>query len=355
MERPLGSVLDIVIFGNSILRYLVAGLIFAGGMLVVKMVIRKFIQRLKRFSLKTSSTLDDFLVGLLEGILLPLLYLVVVYLGLRSLTLPSILQRLLNYIILGVSVFFVVKVLIAFIDYGLKVYLKKRSQDATLAKSLQGLMVVVRVVVWLGAVIFFLDNLGFKITAVITGLGIGGVAVALAAQTILKDLFSYFCIIFDRPFKVGDFIIVGDFMGTIESIGIKSTRLRSLGGEILILSNSDLTDSRLRNFQLMERRRVVFKIGVEYQTSLEQLKVIPKIIEDIISNINDAIFERAHFASFGDFAIIFEVVYWVVGSDYKKYMDIQQRINLAVMEEFSRRKIQFAYPTQTIYLKPDTN
>ncbi|MDD5665168.1 MAG: mechanosensitive ion channel family protein, partial [Candidatus Omnitrophica bacterium] len=238
---------------------------------------------------------------------------------------------------------------------GFMVYSRKQKGDPQLEKSLQGIMVIIRIAIWAGAVIFFLDNLGFKISAVIAGLGIGGVAVALAAQTILKDLFSYFCILFDHPFKVGDFIIVGDFMGTIEHVGMKTTRIRSLGGEILVFSNSDLTDSRLRNYKLMEKRRVVFKIRVEYQTSLSQLREIPKIIKNIISGNKEAIFDRAHFFSYGDFSLIFEIVYYVVGGDYNKYMDIQQEINFLIKEEFEKRGIEFAYPTQTIYLPKNTS
>jgi small-conductance mechanosensitive channel len=181
-------------------------------------------------------------------------------------------------------------------------------------------------------------------------LGIGGVAVALAAQVILKDVFSYFSIIFDRPFKIGDFIIVGEYMGTIEYIGIKTTRLRSLGGEMLIFSNSDLTDSRLRNYKLMDKRRVSFKLGLVYQTSTEQLKKVPGIIEGIIKSVKDTIFDRAHFLNYGDFSLVFEIVYYVVGADYNKYMDIQQEINFAIKGEFEKRGIEFAFPTQTLYV-----
>ncbi len=195
-----------------------------------------------------------------------------------------------------------------------------------------------------------LDNLGFKISAVIAGLGIGGIAVALAAQAILGDLFSYFAILFDRPFEVGDFIILGEYLGTIEHIGIKTTRIRSLSGEQLVFSNTDLTSSRLRNYKRMGKRRVVFKLGVTYQTTLKQLKTIPGIIENIIKGVKDTTFDRVHFSSYGDFSLIFEVVYYVMSRDYNKYMDIQQVINFAIKKEFEAGGIEFAYPTQTLYL-----
>jgi len=166
----------------------------------------------------------------------------------------------------------------------------------------------------------------------------------------LGDLFSYFSILFDRPFEIGDFIIIGDYLGTIEYIGVKTTRVRSLGGEQLIFSNTDLTNSRVRNYKRMEKRRVVFKLGVTYQTPLEKLKAIPGMIEDVIKSVSDTLFDRAHFFSYGDFSLIFEVVYYVIGADYNKYMNIQQEINFAVKKEFEKNKIEFAYPTQTLYL-----
>ncbi|MCM8763233.1 MAG: mechanosensitive ion channel [Candidatus Omnitrophica bacterium] len=340
--------LNSTIFGNTVLRYLMTVLILLAGTLAIKLIIRRLVLRLKKLAQKTISTFDDFLIHLLETIIMPLLYLIVIYLALKNLSFPYTWEKALNYFILGAAVFFGVKVASAFIAYGFKIYLKKREGDTTLEKSLQGTLIVIKILLWAGALIFFLDNLGFKVSAVIAGLGIGGVAVALAAQTILKDLFSYFCILFDHPFKVGDFIVVDDFMGTVEHIGIKTTRLRSLSGELLIFSNSDLTDARLRNYKLMEKRRVVFRIGLVYQTPLNKLKEVPQIIKDIISSIPEAVFERAHFFSYGDFSLIFEVVYYVIGADYNKYMDVQQKINFAIKEEFEKRKIEFAYPTQTI-------
>lgn len=351
MITQINNYLDFVIFGNTVFRYLLTVVIFIAGMLAIKLIIRRIIKQIKLFSEKTVSTLDDFLAGLLENVGLPLLNFVVVYLALKSLVFPEFYEKALNYCILAILIYFAVKAILEAINYGLKLYLLKKESDAPLEKSLQGIMLLVKLAVWAGAIIFFLDNLGFKISAVIAGLGIGGIAVALAAQAILKDLFSYFCILFDHPFKVGDFIIVGDFMGAIEHIGIKTTRIRSLGGEMLILSNSDLTDSRLRNYKLMDKRRVVFKIGVVYQTPLDQLREIPKIINNIITKVKDAAYDRAHFFAFGDSSLVFETVYYVIGGDYNKYMDIQQQINFALIEEFKKRKIEFAYPTQTLYLQ----
>jgi small-conductance mechanosensitive channel len=208
-----------------------------------------------------------------------------------------------------------------------------------------------RIVIWGIAVVLLLDNLGVKITPLVAGLGIGGVAVALAGQTILADLFSCFAIFFDRPFEVGDFIIVGEFLGVVEYIGIKTTRIRSLGGEQIVFSNNDLTNSRLRNFKRMERRRVVFKLGVTYGTGVEQLKDAVAAITAIISGIDRALFDRCHFFAYGDYNLVIETVYYVLSPDYNVYMDVQQEINLRIKEEFRTRGIEFAFPTQRVYLE----
>lgn len=345
------AMLDKVFLGNRALDYLVSFSSLLLGILVINIFARVIIKRLKKISARTTTTLDDFVIRVIEKNGVPLLYLAALYIAIKSLTFHPYFEKGMNFFGLGVLLFFLARLMIMLIRYSFTAYLTKRGQDTGLERSLQGILVVVKVLVWGGVIIFFLDNLGLKISAVIAGLGIGGVAVALAAQTVLKDLFSYFSIIFDHPFKVGDFIIVSEFMGTIEHIGIKTTRIRSLSGEVLIFSNSDLTDSRLRNYKLMEKRRVLFRIGVTYQTTFSQLKEIPKIIESIIKNTKDALFDRAHFFEYGDFSLIFEVVYYVIGPDYNKYMDIQQEINFAIKEEFEKIGIEFAYPTQTLYMQ----
>ncbi|MCK4905445.1 mechanosensitive ion channel family protein [bacterium] len=347
------EILEYVFWGNRVWDYLVACILLVVGVLVINIVVRYFIRRLKKIAGKTASTIDDFIASVLEKIGIPFLYLLVVYISIERL-IPGKLYWIkdgkLNYFVLAVVLLFSARFVTMLIGYGLKIFLSRSGNRSALERSLKGILIITKVLVWAGAIVFFLDNLGIQITAVIAGLGIGGVAVALAAQAILKDLFSYFSIIFDQPFKIGDFIIIDDYLGTIEYIGIKTTRIRSLGGEMLIFSNSDLTDSRLRNYKLMEKRRVAFKLGVVYQTPLKQLKEMPKIIENIIKNIKDTTFDRAHFFSYGDFSLIFEVVYYVISPDYNKYMDVQQEINFCIKEDFEKRGIEFAYPTQTLFI-----
>jgi len=227
----------------------------------------------------------------------------------------------------------------------------KAEQNRAIANALHLIQLFARVVVWSIAVLLILNNLGFDITALVAGLGIGGIAVALAAQNILGDLFASLAIVLDQPFVVGDFVILGDKSGTIERIGIKTTRIRSLSGEELIVSNADLLASRIHNYKRMAQRRVVFTIGITYQTPADQVEKLPGMLRAIVEAQDLVRFDRAHFARYGDFALIYEVVYWVLSADYAAYMDAQQRINLAIYRQLQDEGIEFAYPTQTIHLQ----
>jgi small-conductance mechanosensitive channel len=210
--------------------------------------------------------------------------------------------------------------------------------------------VVVRAVIWAVVLLLTLDNLGVDITALVAGLGIGGIAVALAVQNVLGDLLASLSIALDKPFVVGDFLIVGEFMGSVEYIGIKSTRLRSLSGEQIVMSNADLLGSRVRNYGRMQERRVVFAVGVTYETPREMVEAIPGMIREIVQAQDNIRFDRCHFAKFGPASLDYEAVYYVLSADYNQYMDTQQRINLRIFEAFALRGIEFAYPTQKIWL-----
>ena len=342
--------LERVYFGNTILNYLISTGIIIAGVIILKIVGKVSIHRIKAFTSRTKLTVDDLIVEIIERSVLPGLYLGIIYIALKRLTLTPILTRILDVGGTLVLSFFLIRAVVTLAGYGLERYWLKREQDENKVKSIRGIITVIKGVIWAGGIIFILDNLGFNVSTVITGLGIGGVAVALAAQAVLGDLFAYFTIFFDKPFEIGDFIVVGDFMGTVEHIGIKSTRLRSISGEELVFSNKDLTNSRIKNFRRMHRRRVAFSIGVKYDTPLEKVKKIPEIIKDVIDGIDNATFDRAHFASYDDSWLRFEIVYYVESSDYYVYMDIQQKINLTLKEEFEKMGIEFAFPSQTIYL-----
>jgi len=347
-------------YGNTVYNYAVALGIFILGIIILKIFKKIILSRLKKWSEKTATTVDDFLVGGIEKSVVPVLYLIIFYFALKSLTLPAKTVDIIDKALIILATFFFIRVITSTLKYSLNSYVKRKSpgeEDVERRlKQINGITLIISFVIWSVGFVFLLDNFGFKISAVIAGLGIGGIAIALAAQAILGDLFSYFVIFFDRPFEIGDFInLGGEFVGTIEYIGIKTTRIRSLSGEQIVISNTDLTNSRVRNFKRMERRRVVFRLGVIYQTTSQQLADISKIVRTIIEEQTDAAFDRGHFQSYGDFSLNFEFVYYVLGSDYNKYMDIQQSINLKVYEEFEKRGIEFAYPTQTLFMsKNDT-
>ncbi len=228
---------------------------------------------------------------------------------------------------------------------------KKAAESAAIANALSLIQLLGRVAVWSIALLLILNNLGFDVTALVAGLGIGGIAVALAAQNILGDLFASLAIVLDRPFVVGDFIVFGDYMGTIERVGIKTTRIRSLSGEELICSNADLLATRIRNYKRMAERRVVFSIGVTYGTPADKVEQLPGILRDVVNDQPMVRFDRAHFQKYGDFALIFEVVYWMLDPDFNRYMDTQQAINFALYSRLPSAGIEFAYPTQTIHLQ----
>ncbi len=336
--------------GNTVWDYLVFLSILLTGLILVKILKFFVLKKFKEYAQKTSTTFDDFLIDVFSKALLPLLCFGVFYVGINTLVSAEQFKNIINISGLIVLTLSITRFATMFIGYGFTIYLKKRGKDAALERSFKSILKIIKFIVWALAVVFLLDNVGFKISTVIAGLGIGGIAVGLASQALLKDLFSYFSIIFDRPFEIGDFIIVGEFLGTVEYIGAKTTRIRSLGGEQVIFSNTDLTDSRLRNYKRMEKRRVVFQFGVIYKTQYNQLKEIPVLVKNIVAKVKDTVFDRAHFFSYGDSSLIFEVVYYVFSSDYNKYMDIQQEINLALFDEFAKKGIDFAYPTQTLYL-----
>lgn len=222
--------------------------------------------------------------------------------------------------------------------------------DRAASGSLGILGFVLRAVTWTLVLLLALDNWGVNITALVAGLGVGGIAIALAVQNILGDLFASLSITLDRPFVVGDFVVVGDHKGTVESIGVKSTRLRSIDGEQIVLANADLLSSRLRNYGRMSERRVLATLGVAYETPRAKLKAIPDAVRKIVEATEGARFDRCHFSKFGDFALEIELVYYVLSPQYTRFMDIQQAVNFAVYEAFEVAGLEFAYPTQKLWL-----
>lgn len=338
-------------YGNTLLAYSLAILLFVALYFALKIVRNIVLKRLKVWSQKTETTLDDFIVKAIERSVLPLLNFMSFYISVTNLNLSERLKTVLHAMSVVVLTFFVLRFIISAIRHFIETKLKDLENSDAKLKQIKGIMSIITIIIWVLGIIFLLDNFGYDVTAFVTGLGIGGIAIALAAQNILGDLFNYFVIFFDKPFEVGDFVVVDDKKGTIESVGIKTSRIRSITGEELIISNSDLSNSRVHNFKRMERRRVLFLLGVTYQTSYENLKAIPDMIKEIIVSHQDVQFDRVHFAEYGASSLNFEIVYFYIGTDYVQHMDVRQSINLKIFEEFQKREIYFAYPTQTLFVE----
>lgn len=342
-------------FGNTILKYITAIGIFILIIFAVKIFRLIVLKKLKKWAEKTQTTIDDFIIIGIQKSVVPIMYYGALYIAARTLKLSPDANNILNIISIFVITFFVIRLLTSILNFSIVSYALKQEEGEQKTKQLKSISALAKLLIWAIGLIFLLDNLGVNISAVVAGLGIGGIAVALAAQTILGDLFSYFVIFFDRPFEIGDFIIVDDKTGTVENIGIKTTRIRALSGEQLVLSNTDLTSSRVHNYKKLQRRRVVFQLGAIYQTPAEKLKIIPEMVKQIIVDNPNAEFDRGHFKSFGDFSLNFEFVYYVLSSEYGVYMDIQQAINLKIYQMFEENGIEFAYPTQTLFLTKEGN
>jgi len=236
----------------------------------------------------------------------------------------------------------------------LKIWLKKQfldkpTDDYSKTTTINLISLISQFVIYSLVFLLILNNLGVDISALVAGLGVGGVAIALAVQNILSDFFSSLTIVLDKPFVVGDFIRVGEFEGTVEKIGLKTTRLKSISGEHLVIGNADLLQSRIRNFKLMKERRVLQNLTVTYQTSPEILEMIPHWIKDIISQYQEVRFERCHLLRFADSSLDFELVYWIQDSQYLVFADVNQKINIAILKKFASEGVEFAYPTRTIF------
>lgn len=347
---------NLLLLGNSLLAWATAlgaalAINFAVG--VVKWAV---INRLSKMAGKTGTSLDDALIMVVRRTHQGLVLLVSLYIGTRYLELPARSVEALR-IVATVAAFMQIGMWAsATFNFWIDRYRKRAvAADVSAATSLGAITFVGRVVVWAIVLLVALDNLGVNVTALVAGLGVGGIAVALAVQNILGDLFASLSIVIDKPFVVGDFIIVDDYLGTVEYVGLKTTRIRSLGGEQIVFSNSDLLGARVRNYKRMYERRVVFAFGLVYQTAPEQIEKATQLVREIIEQQPLARFDRAHFFKFGDSSLDFEVVYWMKDPDYNKYMDTQQAVCLAMMRAFAAQNISFAYPTRTLFVEGTVN
>ena len=337
-----------VFYDNSLLDYSIFILIFLGLLIIFRFFKFVVINRLKNYS---KGELDSLAVDIADVFGWNFFALLALFISLRYLTLPEIVTTSIFYVVIVFFAYYGVKAVNKSIIYAGKRISKKKEAEGDSDTAVISLLVRIgKAVVWLIAFLIILSNFGIEITPLIAGLGIGGLAIAIALQGVLSDLFASFTIYFDKPFRAGDFIIIGSDMGIVQDIGIKSTRIKTLHGQELIVSNQELTSTRINNYRKLEKRRVVFHFGVEYSTPVSKVKKIPGMAKKIIDKAKLAEFDRAHFQKFGDFSLDFEVVYFVNVNDFAKYMDTQQEINVKLMEAFEKEKIVFAFPTQTLHI-----
>lgn len=339
-------------FDNSVQDYIIALTIFLVSVLVIRLLKGILVNKLQKWSDRTKSTFDDLIVHTVSRFGIPALNFVALYFAIFSLDLSPKLERVLEVATASVVAFFLIRLLASVVRYFLEGYVRRQEHGEEKVKQVQGIILIITVIIWCLGLLILFSNLGYDVTAIVAGLGVGGIAVALAAQNIISDLFNYLVIFFDKPFEVGDFIIVGEKLGTVNHIGIKTTRVKSLSGEQLVFSNSDLTNSRIHNYKRMQTRRIVFTFRVTYQTDIEKVREIPEIVRDIIKNQERTILDRVHLRSFDESCMTYEAVHIVQSADYNVYMDIQQEINLGILEAFRQRGIEFAYPTRTVHLSP---
>ncbi len=343
-------------YGNLLWRWLLCLGVIVFVWFTLHVMLRLLVQRLRKATSKTKTQFDDLIVALLEKTRFLFVIVIALYAGAMTVALPETAESVLRIV-------FILALLLqagywgnAVVSFWINRTIKRKLQeDAATATSMAALSFILKLAIWTVVILVALDNMGVDITGLVTGLGIGGVAIALAVQNILSDLFASLSIIVDKPFVIGDFIIVDDMLGTVEHVGLKTTRIRSLSGEQLVFSNSDLLSSRIRNYKRMFERRVVFQIGVVYETPAELVSAIPGMIRQIIEKQGSVRFDRSNFKSFGDFSLQFETVYYVLDSDYNKYMNIQESINLDIMRAFQEKAIEFAFPTQTVHLQRETS
>jgi small-conductance mechanosensitive channel len=336
-------------YGNEVRSWLIALAVSAGVLVALRLVERVLIVRVQQLAKRTRTMADDIIIGSLRKTKFLFLLVVAVFAGSLSLDLePDVRAILLSTAMIATLIQMGV-----WVSTGLQICLehyRATEEDGANRTTMNALSFIGRLLLWVVVFVLVIDNLGVDVTALVAGMGIGGIAVALAVQNILGDLFASLSIVLDKPFVNGDFIVVGDMAGSVEHVGIKTTRIRSISGEQLVFSNSDLLQSRVRNFGRMEQRRVVFSLGFTYQTPADKLERIPSLVQAAIESQQNVRFDRSHFASYGDFALNFETVYYVGSSDYTQHMDILQAVNLQIYRTFEEEGIEFAYPTQTLFV-----
>lgn len=349
MNNILSNFLNYKIFNNTLLEYLTALSVFIGLIILIIIIKKVILFRLKKLAERTKTKFDDFIIAELRKTLLPILIILSFDFSLEFLILPQHFLRVIHYSSVVLIAFFLIKFIARFFNTLINSFYESDSHIG-LDKRYKSLSALINFFIWSTGILIVLNNLGFNITTILTGLGIGGIALALASQTILGDLFSYFVILFDKPFKIGDYIVLDNLRGNIEYIGIKTTKIRSLQGELIVISNSDLTKSRIHNFQKLEQRRYTLNLYVRYDTPLNLLEQIPATLEEIVKSDEKINFQSAVLRDLSDKAIVFEVVYYVKSSDYNEYLSVNNNVHYKILDYFNKNNIKFSYHTN-VYLQ----
>ncbi|HPC86173.1 MAG TPA: mechanosensitive ion channel family protein [Smithellaceae bacterium] len=343
---------ETVYLGNSLQHWIIGVCVLMGVFGMLKIVQRVAIHRLSKLAAATDNQVDDLLVSMLKETKFLILLVASAYVASQFITIKPSVEAVWQKIVGLILIFQGGLWASAGVTFALGRAIEKRmDQDASSATTLTLMGFIARLILWVIVLLLMLDNVGVNITGLVAGLGIGGIAVALAVQNILGDLLASLSIVLDKPFVIGDFIVVDSLSGTVEHIGLKTTRIRSLSGEQLVFANNDLLKSRIRNYKRMQERRVVFGFGVVYSTPPEKLTLIKKMVGDIVNATENARLDRVHFKEYGASSLNFEVVYFVAQPDFTLYMDIQEAINLEIFRRFAGEGIEFAYPTQTLYIQ----
>jgi small-conductance mechanosensitive channel len=343
--------LDRTWYGNTVRAWLTGAVIAVAVFLITSGVRLLVTRRLEKVAARTANPYDDFLLEVVRRTRAYFLFFLAVVAGTRGLTLPGNLPATLDTAMIVIALLQAGVWGNALIRAWVEHYLAQRAERAEPASlaTIRAMGFIARFVVWALLLVTALDSLGFKVSALVTGLGVGGIAVALAVQNILGDLLAAMAIVVDKPFVVGDAIQVDTLSGTVEHIGLKTTRVRSVGGEQIIFSNAELLKSRIRNYRRLVERRVAFFTDVRYDTPPAVVAQIPALLQALVESQEPVRFDRSHFVAFGESALRFETVYYVLDADYKRYMDIQQAINLALLERFAAMGVEFAFPSRTVY------
>ena len=351
------SFLNMVLLDKHIWEWslsLIAILLIYLSLIFIKNIIEK---KMSIFVNKTDNNFDDYIFQILSTTSKLFIFIIALNIGTKIITLNNNLSSVIAHLFILVLFWQITKwvILVSNIIFTRYKKIKENNNDMHGVTAINGLTVISKFIIWLIFLMLALDNLGIDITALVAGLGIGGLAIALAAQSILGDLFASLTIMIDKPIAIGDYVVVDNFMGNVKAIGIKSTKLESLTGEEIIISNSDLLNSRLRNYHQsrMKKRRSTMKIGILYETDFNKLKRVQDILKEIVTSNPKTEYIRAIFTDFGDFSLDFELTYNVLSPDYETLTEINHDIRLKIFETFEKEGLGFAYPTRTIHISKE--